>query len=145
VGRADTELPGYAERCDLRLGGGERRLLCFAITYDGRPQLLASSCLFSSPRGNRKLRGLYGPRALHNLVVEAGTSAGVAGRHFAHCWRHSYARSLVRWGEDIHVVQRLMGHSNIATTTTYFHPVDAYLLAAIPGELSSGSQTPRGR
>jgi site-specific recombinase XerD len=39
--------------------------------------------------------------------------------------------SLVRRGEDIHVVQRLMGHSNIATTTGYLRLQDADLLAAI--------------
>jgi site-specific recombinase XerD len=64
-------------------------------------------------------------------VLEAGTSAGVAGRHFPHRWRHSYATSLVRRGTDIHVVQRLMGHSNIATTSRYLHLQDADLLAAI--------------
>ena len=46
-------------------------------------------------------------------------------------WRHSYATSLVRRGEDIHVVQRLMGHSNIATTSRYLHLSDADLLEAI--------------
>ena len=96
-----------------------------------RPNLPTSSYLFANPRGNRSLRGRYGPRALHNLVVEAGTSAGVAGRHFAHRWRHSYATSLVRRGEDIHVVQRLMGHSNIATTSRYLHLSDADLIEAI--------------
>jgi site-specific recombinase XerD len=96
-----------------------------------RPRLPASSYLFANPRGNRSLRGRYGPRALHNLVVEAGTSAGVAGRHFAHRWRHTYATSLVRRGEDIHVVQRLMGHSNIATTSRYLHLSDADLLEAV--------------
>jgi integrase/recombinase XerD len=96
-----------------------------------RPSLPESAYLFANPRGNRSLRGRYGPRALHNLVVEAGTSAGVAGRHFAHRWRHSYATSLVRRGEDIHVVQRLMGHSNIATTSRYLHLSDADLIEAI--------------
>jgi site-specific recombinase XerD len=96
-----------------------------------RPQLPESSYLFANPRGNRSLRGRYGSRALHNLVLEAGTSAGVAGRHFAHRWRHSYATSLVRRGEDIHVVQRLMGHSNIATTSRYLHLSDADLIEAI--------------
>src|ERR1039458_8285272 len=96
-----------------------------------RPKLPASSYLFANPRGNRSLRGRYGSRALHNLVLEAGTSAGVAGRHFAHRWRHSYATSLVRRGEDIHVVQRLMGHSNIATTSRYLHLSDADLIEAI--------------
>ncbi|MGO9584536.1 MAG: tyrosine-type recombinase/integrase [Acidimicrobiales bacterium] len=98
---------------------------------DLRPKLAASSYLFANPRGNRSLRGRYGPRALYNLVAEAGTSAGVAGRHFPHRWRHSYATSLVRRGEDIHVIQRPMGHSNIATTTRYLHLSDADLLAAI--------------
>ena len=96
-----------------------------------RPSLPKSAYVFANPNGNRSLRGRYGPRALHNLVVEAGTSAGVAGRHFAHRWRHSYATSLVRRGEDIHVVQRLMGHSNIATTTRYLHLSDADLIDAI--------------
>ena len=96
-----------------------------------RPSLPKSAYLFANPRGNRKLRGRYGARALHNLVVEAGTSAGVAGGHFAHRWRHSYATSLIRRGVDLHVVQRLMGHANIATTTRYLHLSDADLLAAI--------------
>jgi site-specific recombinase XerD len=32
---------------------------------------------------------------------------------------------------DLHVVQRLLGHSNIATTTRYLHLSDADLLEAI--------------
>ena len=48
-----------------------------------RPNLPKSAYLFANPRGNRSLRGRYGPRALHDLVLEAGTSAGVAGRHFS--------------------------------------------------------------
>jgi site-specific recombinase XerD len=55
----------------------------------------------------------------------------VAGRHFAHRWRHTYATSLVRRGVDIHVVQRLMGHSSIATTSRYLHLLDADLLDAV--------------
>ncbi len=96
-----------------------------------RPRLPASTYLFANLRGNRSLRGRYGARALHNLVVEAGTGAGVTGRHHPHRWRHTYATSLVRRGEDIHVVQRLMGHSNIATTSRYLHLSDADLLEAI--------------
>ncbi len=96
-----------------------------------RPKLPASSYMFANPRGNRSLRGRYGPRAVHDLVCEAGTSAGVGGRHFPHRWRHTYATSLLRRGVDIHIVQRLMGHSNIATTSRYMHLVDADLIEAI--------------
>ena len=96
-----------------------------------RPSLPGSEYIFANPRGNRRLRGRYGQRAVHDLVCEAGTSAGVGGRHFPHRWRHTYATNLLRRGVDIHVVQRLMGHSNIATTTGYLHLVDADLLDAV--------------
>ena len=104
-----------------------------------QPSLPKSAYLFANPRGNRSLRGRYGPRALHDLVLEAGTSAGVTGRHFAHRWRHTYATSLVRGGEDIHVVQRLMGHSNIAATSRYLHLSDADLLDAVDRAFSEGN------
>ena len=103
-----------------------------------RPKLPASSYLFANLRGNGKLRGRYGPRALHNLVLEAGTGAGVTGRHHPHRWRHTYATSLVRRGEDIRVVQRLMGHSNIATTTRYLHLPDVDLLEAVDRAFPEG-------
>ncbi len=67
-------------------------------------------------------------------AVIVGASAGVAGRHSPHRWRHGHATSLVRRGEDVHVVQRLMGHSNIATTTRYLHLSDADLIEAIDRE-----------
>jgi site-specific recombinase XerD len=105
---------------------------------DVRPQLPASSYLFANPRGNRKLRGRYGPRALYGLVLEAGTSAGVTGRHFPHRWRHTYATCLIRRGVDLHVVQRLLGHSNIATTTRYLRLSDADLLAAVDRAFPEG-------
>jgi site-specific recombinase XerD len=105
---------------------------------DVRPQLPASSYLFANPRGNRKLRGRYGPRALYGLVLEAGTSASVTGRHFPHRWRHTYATCLIRRGVDLHVVQRLLGHSNIATTTRYLHLSDSDLLAAVDRAFPEG-------
>ena len=96
-----------------------------------RTKLPPSPYFFANVRGNRGLRGRYGPRALQGLVLEAGTSAGAGGRHFPHRWRHTYATSLIRRGVDIHVVQRLMGHSNIATTSRYLHLSDSDLIDAI--------------
>lgn len=90
----------------------------------------ASPFFFINPL-NHGLRGKFGRPAIHNLVRKAGAEAGVSGRHFPHRWRHTYATSLIRRGEDIHVVQRLMGHSNIATTTRYLHLSDADLSAAV--------------
>ncbi len=35
-----------------------------------RPRLPASRYFFANPKGNRKLRGRYGPRALYDIVLE---------------------------------------------------------------------------
>lgn len=98
-----------------------------------RPLLAPSPYLFVNPngKGQTKLTGRYGQRAVFNLVAQAGAAAGLPGRHFPHRWRHTYATSLVRRGVDIHVIQRLLGHSNITTTTRYLHLSDADLLAAV--------------
>jgi site-specific recombinase XerD len=86
------------------------------------------------------LRGIFGRRRSEQTSPDdvaslnsarTGLYQGVAGRHFAHRWRHTYATSLVRRGVDIHVVQRLMGHSSIATTSRYLHLLDADLLDAV--------------
>jgi hypothetical protein len=61
------------------------------------------------------------------VVQRANNGAEVTGRHFLHRGRQSYATSLLRRGADIHVVQRLLGQSNIATTTSYLHLSDAAL------------------
>ena len=94
-----------------------------------------SSC---QPQGQREPANRYGARAPRSLVLEAGTGAGVNGHQHPHRWRHTYATSLVRRGEDIHVVQRLMGHSNIATTSRYLHLSDADLIEAIDRAFPEG-------
>ena len=98
-----------------------------------RPALPKSAFFFVNPSSQRggTNAGRYGPMSVSVLVRAAGTGAGVSGRHFPHRWRHSYATSLLRRGVDIHVVQRLLGHSNIATTTRYLHLSDADLTDAV--------------
>ena len=98
-----------------------------------RPALPNSSYVFANPESDpaHQFHGRFGPRAVHELVRKAGEGAGAPGRHFAHRWRHTYATSLLRHGEDIHVVQRLLGHSNIATTIRYLHLSDADLIDAV--------------
>jgi site-specific recombinase XerD len=98
-----------------------------------RPELPSSAFFFANPSAQRdgRYRGRLGPPTVAKIVERAGNGAGVAGRHFPHRWRHSYATSLLRRGVDIHVVQRLLGHSNIATTIRYLHLSDADLTEAV--------------
>jgi len=97
-----------------------------------RPELPGKKYFFSNPGSyaNRTYHGRYCPRSVQEPVQDAGEKAGVGGRHFPHRWRHSYATSLLRHGVDIHLVQRLLGHSHIATTVRYLHLNDAYLADA---------------
>jgi len=90
------------------------------------------------PKGQQKLLRSLGTSGAAEPNKRGRASAGVAGRHFPHQWRHSYATSLVSRGEDIHVVQRLMGHSNIATTSRYLHLSDADLIEAIDRAFPEG-------
>lgn len=48
-----------------------------------------------------------------------------------HDLRHTFASNLVNSGQSIYVVSKLLGHSQIKTTTRYSHLSDATLLSAV--------------
>lgn len=54
-------------------------------------------------------------------IKVAAEKCGFAKRVTSHCLRHSFATHSIENGVPIHVVQALMGHSDISTTETYLH------------------------
>lgn len=60
--------------------------------------------------------------------------AGLPNRGGIHSLRHSFATHLLESGVEITVVQRLLGHSSLSTTSTYLH-VRQERLAQIGGPL----------
>ena len=53
--------------------------------------------------------------------------AGVPRKGGIHSLRHSFATHLLEAGVEITLVQQLLGHSSLATTSTYLHVRQARL------------------
>lgn len=88
-----------------------------------RPQFLppkdkANPWLFPS----RGRGGRLTPRRFAQLLDEAAADAGIdPARVSPHVLRHAFATHLLEGGADLRVVQKLLGHADIATTQIYTH------------------------
>jgi site-specific recombinase XerD len=77
--------------------------------------------LFLSPLIPGRLMGPdSAARALHLAAVNAGVKQKVT----PHTLRHCYATHLLERGVSLRVIQELLGHRNIQTTTVYTHLTD---------------------
>lgn len=68
--------------------------------------------------------------------------AGIKKRCGIHSLRHAFATHLLEGGTDLHRIQRLLGHSQLATTMRYFHLAQDHLMRT-PSPLESLTATRR--
>jgi site-specific recombinase XerD len=67
------------------------------------------------------------PQSIRSKLRRIAGDAGIARRVTPHMLRHTAATLLIETGVDIRFVQRLLGHSSIATTELYTHVSDEAL------------------
>ena len=95
-----------------------------AYLAEGRPRVPHSShspLLFLAERGGR-----MHVSTLNEAVQLWTKKAGIRKRVTCHTFRHSIATHLLKGGADVRHVQKLLGHSQVATTAIYTRvvPVD---------------------
>jgi integrase/recombinase XerD len=71
------------------------------------------------------------PQSIRLRLHRAAALAGLSRRITPHMLRHTAATLLIETGVDIRIVQRLLGHSSIATTEIYTHVSDEALRSSL--------------
>ena len=77
-------------------------------------------CVISSPNVGDRMHSAY----VRNLCKRLARRAGVEKRVHPHGLRHTYASFLLDNGVDIHHIQRMLGHTSIATTERYANHIN---------------------
>ncbi|MGV8150131.1 MAG: tyrosine-type recombinase/integrase [Candidatus Woesearchaeota archaeon] len=77
--------------------------------------------------GNK--RGHYSVRSVAEIINKAVKLSGIEKNVHPHTLRHSFATHLLENGNDVLVVQALLGHSEARTTMTYLHAIKPKLLS----------------
>jgi integrase/recombinase XerD len=62
------------------------------------------------------------------VFYRAKQRAGITKRCGIHSLRHAFATHLLEGGTDLHRIQRLLGHGQLATTMRYFHLAQSQLM-----------------
>jgi site-specific recombinase XerD len=71
------------------------------------------------------------PRQLNRAIRYAAAMAGIHKRVSMHSLRHAFATHLLEQGENVRVIQVLLGHKKLETTQVYTHVATELLRAVV--------------
>src|SRR6201991_3555275 len=94
---------------------------------DGIEQMAVPAAIFSLTG----VGSLMKPQSVRTELRRYSTRTGAPRRITPHMLRHTAATLLIERGVDIRFVQRLLGHSSIATTEIYTHVSDEALRSTL--------------
>ncbi|MFD0942927.1 tyrosine-type recombinase/integrase [Savagea faecisuis] len=75
--------------------------------------------------------GQVSRQSINNHLKRAKERAGIDKDVTSHMLRHSFASYLITKGVHVAVIQKLLGHANLRTTSTYLHVDQQELIEAI--------------
>ena len=75
--------------------------------------------------------GQVSRQSINTRLKEAAARAGIQKHVTSHMLRHSFASYLITKGVHVAVIQKLLGHANLRTTSTYLHVDQSELMTAI--------------
>jgi site-specific recombinase XerD len=139
-----------SELCGLRLadispdcaafrvhGKGSRDRVAYVVDpalREALKELVASrraSGMVNAPLFINRVGSSIKPQSIRTKLRKFAADAGLEKRVTPHMLRHTAATLLIENGVDIRFVQRLLGHSSIATTEIYTHVTDEALRATL--------------
>lgn len=115
---ADAELESQVFR--VRAGKGQKdRLTVLSPVLEVELRWLMADRGPNEPLFPSQAGGRWTMRSVERVVERAAELAGVQRRITPHSLRHAFATHLLETGTDLRVIQELLGHSRMETTTRY--------------------------
>jgi integrase/recombinase XerD len=102
---------------------GQEALSVFAQFIKARGQVAVEGDYVFVTSSGRRVTAQF----IRQRLRSAGTRVGIARRVTPHMLRHTAATQLLEAGVDMRFVQKLLGHSSIATTQIYTQVTDTIL------------------